>query len=128
MEHPIHHYSANHKLFLISVREFLTLPVKNWRYNRSPDKIRCKDIATYILKTKAPLETVFYLVKNKAYEVLDGIHRYTALKMIVEEPADYITNDIEWLLSSQVLLNIRYKGSNCSLYILLFLMYYYNFL
>jgi hypothetical protein len=85
MEHPIHHYSANHNLFLVSVREFLTLPVKNWKYNRSPDKIRCKEIATYILKTKAPLETVFYLVKNKTYEVLDGIHRYTALKMIVEE-------------------------------------------
>ena len=111
---PIHTYSANHKLYLIPVRDFLEMPVKNWRYNRQPDKGRCKEIAAHI--KKSPIETVFYLAKNGThYEVLDGIHRYTALKMLLEEPADYITADMHMIMTSMVLLNIRFSASEGAL-------------
>ena len=109
----IHTYSAFHKLLFMSVREFLSLPVKNWRYNRQPDKPRCKEILTQIMKTKTPLETVFYLAKNGPhYEVLDGIHRYTALKMIVSAPVDYITDSTTEIMDSMVLLNVRYDATD----------------
>lgn len=109
---PIHTYSATHILYLISVREFLTLPVKNWQFNRQPDIPRCKEIATHITKTKTPLETIFYLAKNGAnYEVLDGIHRYTALKILSAAPVDYITDPMTEIMGSMVLLNIRYDAT-----------------
>jgi hypothetical protein len=103
----LHEYSPTHKLFKTTVADFLAMPVKNWRYNRTPDKARCREIAAH-LQSK-PIETVFYLAsqtqkKDKdIYEILDGIHRYTALKMV---PIDYITGEIAY-----VLLNIRYDAT-----------------
>ena len=101
----LHEYSPTHKLFKTTVADFLAMPVKNWRYNRTPDKARCREIAAH-LQSK-PIETVFYLAsqtQNKnTYEILDGIHRYTALKML---PVDYITGEIAY-----VLLNIRYDAT-----------------
>jgi hypothetical protein len=100
----LHEYSPTHKLFKTTVADFLAMPVKNWRYNRTPDKARCREIAVH-LQSK-PIETVFYLASQKdkdIYEILDGIHRYTALKMV---PIDYITGEITY-----VLLNIRYDAT-----------------
>ena len=95
-----HEYSASHKLFKTTVSEFLTMPIKNWRFNRPVDKARSKEIAQHI--QSKPIETLFYLAEiDGTYEVLDGIHRYTALKML---PVDYITDSIA---TSYVLLNIR---------------------
>lgn len=96
----LHEYSASHKLFKTTVAEFLTMPIKNWRFNRPVDKARSKEIAQHI--QSKPIETLFYLAEiDGTYEVLDGIHRYTALKML---PVDYITDSIA---TSYVLLNIR---------------------
>ena len=104
-------YSATHSLFAIRVRDFLQLPIKNWRYNRPVDKPRSREIAAYLTKTKQPIETVFYLVKtDKGYEVLDGIHRYTALKMLQEEPVDYITGSFYGEV--EVLVNIRFDATD----------------
>ena len=102
----LHEYSPTHKLFKTTVADFLAMSVKNWRYNRTPDKARCREIAAH-LQSK-PIETVFYLASHKnkekdTYEILDGIHRYTALKML---PVDYITGEIAY-----VLLNIRYDAT-----------------
>lgn len=105
-------YSATHSLFAIRVRDFLQLPIKNWRYNRPVDKPRSREIAVYLTKTKQPMETVFYLVKtDKGYEVLDGIHRYTALKIIEEEPVDYITGLVCYG-DAEVLVNIRFDATD----------------
>lgn len=96
----LHEYSASHKLFKTTVAEFLTMPIKNWRFNRPVDKARSKEIVKHI--QSKPIETLFYLAEiDGTYEVLDGIHRYTALKML---PVDYITDSIA---TSYVLLNIR---------------------
>ena len=109
--HPVYTYSANHKLYLIPIRDFLQLPIKNWRYNRPVDKPRSREIAAYLTKTKQPIETVFYLVKtDKGYEILDGIHRYTALKMLQEEPVDYITGSFYG--DAEVLVNIRFDATD----------------
>jgi hypothetical protein len=109
----LHTYHETHKLFTLLIHDFITLPIKNWKYNRSPDKIRCKEIAAHIIRAKQPVETVFYLTKtDKGYEILDGIHRYTALKMISEEPVDYITQNTDWLFASMVLVNVRFAATN----------------
>jgi hypothetical protein len=96
----LHEYNPAHKLFKTTVAEFLTMPIKNWSFNRPADKTRCKEIAEHI--QSKPIETLFYLAEiDGTYEMLDGIHRYTALKMI---PVDYITDSIAM---SYILLNIR---------------------
>jgi hypothetical protein len=109
---PLLSYSPTHILFAIPIHDFLQLPIKNWRFNRPVDKLRSKEIAAYLTKTKQPMETVFYLVKtDKGYEVLDGIHRYTALKMLMEEPVDYITGLVGYS-EAEVLVNIRFDASD----------------
>ena len=111
----LHEYSPTHKLFKTTVADFLAMPVKNWRYNRTPDKARCREIAAH-LQSK-PIETVFYLASHKnkekdTYEILDGIHRYTALKMLpcaFLEKARQKDKDIGEI--AYVLLNIRYDAT-----------------
>jgi hypothetical protein len=115
MSQTVHEYSATHKVLKMSIRDFLALPVKNWKHNRAPDSVRCKEIAEYICKVKKPIETVFYLAYSDGiYSMVDGIHRYTALQMLAESDIDYITEDgdLSWLLSSHVFLNIRFNATN----------------
>ena len=108
----LHTYHKTHVVIKASLIDFLAAPIQNWEYNRPPDMARCEDIAVYH-KAK-PVETLFYLAyqpnkgKKGAYVVLDGIHRYTALKMIHHSHPylDLITP----AESYPVLLNIRFNA------------------
>jgi hypothetical protein len=70
------------------IKDLLVDPVKNWEYNRPPDMARCPDIARYIYNSRKPVDTMVYLSFTnikEVFEVIDGIHRLTALKIIKEE-------------------------------------------
>lgn len=125
----IHNFTAEHFIIKCKINNMLEAPIINWEYNRPPDLSRCPDIAKYMYNSKRPIDTLFYLNYNnikKTFEVIDGIHRYTALKIIKAEnnkpldlicPSDYGTNnDAEWLLNQYILINIRF---NCPLGILI---------
>jgi len=99
----LHEYSTTHFVIKAPIADFLQAPIQNWEYNRPPDLTRCTDIAYYY--TTKPMETMFYLAFNHRknhFDVLDGIHRYTALKMIGAAPA----------LIEPVLLNIRFNATD----------------
>ena len=84
-------YNENHGIYKIMIKDLLVDSVKNWEYNRPPDMVRCPDIARYIYNSKKQVDTMVYLSFNnlkETFEVLDGIHRITALKIIKEE-SDY---------------------------------------
>jgi len=84
----LHSFSQNHLLFKIQVKDILNAPINNWEYNRPPDMARCPDIARYMYNSKKSIDTMIYLTyKNipDCFEVLDGIHRLTALKLIHSE-------------------------------------------
>ena len=117
-------YSENHGVYKIQINELLNDNVKNWIYNRPPDMVRCPDIARYIYKSKKPFDTMIYLSFNnklELFEVLDGIHRLTALKIIKEEnskplellcPCDFgSNNDADWLFKQYILVNIRFNAT-----------------
>ena len=118
-------YSLNHRICKVNVNDLLAkVPIINWKYNRPPDLIRCNDIASYIYNSKTPIDTLIYLHYNNKthkFEILDGIHRFTALKIIYEEnnkplellcPGDLGSNgDAKWLYNSYILLNIRFNAS-----------------
>ena len=44
----LHKYNENHYIIKIQISDFLNSNIKNWKYNRPPDLIRCVDIAKYI--------------------------------------------------------------------------------
>jgi hypothetical protein len=125
----IHSFNQDHFIIKCKINNLLEAPIVNWEYNRPPDLSRCPDIAKYMYNSKRPIDTLFYLNYNnikKTFEVIDGIHRYTALKIIKTEndkptdflcPGDYGSNkDAEWLLNQYILINIRF---NCPLGILI---------
>jgi hypothetical protein len=106
------------------IKDLLVSSVKNWEYNRPPDMARCPDIARYIYNSKKPIDTMVYLSFNnlkEVFEVLDGIHRITALKIIKEEnskPLDLLDqhefgsgNDANWLYNQYMLVNIRFNAT-----------------
>ena len=126
----IHSFTQNHLLFKIQIKDILNAPINNWEYNRPPDMARCPDIANYIYNSKKPIDTMIsmtYKNINDSFEVLDGIHRLTALKIIHTEnskskPLDFITqvqegdypfgynNDAEWLYNQYLIVNIRFNA------------------
>jgi hypothetical protein len=117
-------YSENHRIYKIKIDDLLVGSLKNWSYNRPPDNARCPDIARYIYNSRKPIDTMMYLSFNNlkdTFEVLDGIHRLTALKLIKEEnskPLDLLTcgefgsnNDASWLYNQYLLVNIRFNAN-----------------
>lgn len=126
----IHSFAENHLLLKIKISDILNAQINNWSYNRPPDMARCPDIARYMYNSKKPIDTMIYLTyKNQSdtFEVLDGIHRLTALKLIQMEnsrskPLDFITpsfqgefefgsnNDAQWIYNQHLLVNIRFNS------------------
>jgi len=117
-------YNENHGLYKIKIKDLLVDSVTNWEYNRPPDMERCPDIARYIYNSKKHIDSMVYLSFNnlkESFEVLDGIHRITALKMIKTEnskplellcPGDFgSANDANWLYEQYLLVNIRFNAS-----------------
>jgi hypothetical protein len=117
-------YNDNHNIYKIMVKDLLVESVKNWEYNRPPDMARCPDIARYIYNSKKHIDTMLFLSFTnikETFEVLDGIHRLTALKIIKEEnlkplellcPGDFgSNNDANWLFNKYVIVNIRFNAN-----------------
>ena len=137
----LHSFSPNHLLFKIQIKDILNAPINNWEYNRPPDMARCRDIARYIYNSRKPTDTTIYLTyKNilDRFEVLDGIHRLTALQLIHSENSKILSvsnepasiddnadnsdnefglnefgsnNDACWLYNQYLLINIRFNSS-----------------
>ena len=134
--------NENIKICNIKLSSFLNAHVINWEYNRDPDVVRIPEIAKYIYESKTRIQTMFYLnynFKHDRFEIIDGIHRYCALKMLKSlydedgliiddrlrnENGDNITSwfnpgeNIDWLLNSEVIVQINFKSTYNELIIL----------
>jgi hypothetical protein len=127
--HVLHEYSQTHTIIKVTIRDLLRAPIKNWQYNRPPDMVRCGDIARYIYNSKKYLDTMFYVSFNNikgCFEVIDGIHRYTALQIIYTNNCDPVldlltpgefgnSGDAEWLYTSYVIVNVRMNACEAEL-------------
>ena len=120
----VHSYTPCHKIVKVKVSDILEAPITNWQYNRPPDLTRCNDIARYHYFSKNIPDNMLYFAfnnKNQKFNVIDGIHRYTSLKIIKEhnsKPLDIITpgdfgndNDAKWLYESYVIINVRFNAT-----------------
>ena len=121
-------YNEKHAIYKIKICDILTEHVKNWENNRPPDMARCPDIARYIYNSRKPVDTMLTLSfnnKKEVFEVLDGIHRLTALKIIKNEnskPLDLMNgaefgsgNDASWLFNQHLIVNIRFNATRAEL-------------
>jgi hypothetical protein len=123
-----HNFSNTHKVVKITVKDLLNAPITNWKYNRPADPMRCPDIARYIYNSKKPIDTLIYLSFNNqtmSFDVIDGIHRYTALKLIFDKTNNIDlnvenefgdTNITDILYNSIILLCIRVNAVDSDLY------------
>jgi hypothetical protein len=122
--HILHAYKETHLIIKVPLHEFLNAPINNWEHNRPPDNLRCQDIARSIYNSNNSIDSMFYLSYNnilQTFDILDGIHRYTALKIIEREnkvPINILTpgdfggnNNASWLFESCVILNMRFNTS-----------------
>jgi hypothetical protein len=109
-------YNNLHGIISVPLHEFLQAKVNNYEYNRPPDEIRCLEIKLEICKNKQPIETMFTLSFNNktwSFDVIDGIHRYTALKMLEKEHMSNETiNNYSWLYNTHIIANIRFNSSD----------------
>jgi len=111
----IHSYHANHSLMKIKIIDLLKMPMLNWIHNRPPDMNRSNEIAEYIIIKQPVLDWLFYIVSQKdKYEMLDGIHRFTALHIIhkkIEENTVLIGFNKDAFYNMDVLLSVRINPS-----------------
>jgi hypothetical protein len=119
----MHSFNECHLLCKIPIHSILSGAITNWEYNRPPDMARCPDIARYMYRSKKPIDTMIYLAYKCAadtFEVLDGIHRVTALRILKaenEKPLDLISagdfgsnNDASWIYNQHAIVNIRFNA------------------
>ena len=120
----VHTYNDNHYMYKCKIGDLIKQPMINWSYNRPPDMIRCNDIANHIFTKKPVLDWIFYISYNstrEGYQIIDGIHRYTALKIIeteINKPNDFITpsiytntQEISWLYDMYIICSVRINPS-----------------
>ena len=105
--------SHSHAVYLIQLTYLLNDSIENWECNRPPDEERIPIIAEAIYNKKIPIETMFYLSfnpKTEKFDVLDGIHRLTALKQIKKDNLEKVRGtDADLLFNQYVLVNIRFN-------------------
>lgn len=114
-----HTYSASHHVIKMQIKTLLGAPIGNWGMNRPADRMRCEDIAHYMGISKKPVDTMIYASwnnKQKRCDMLDGIHRYTALALLKEKSShvDFISSefgDLSWLWESFIFVNIRVNAT-----------------
>ena len=108
---------GSRNLVVLELDDFLKLPIINWAYNRPYDSTRIPEIADTILNQKPILDGLFFMNYNsgsKKYEIIDGIHRFQAIKKIVETIKRGPDN--EWFFSKLISSNIYYNKSKGELY------------
>ena len=87
---PIRQHGDKQLICEMPIAILLEMQIENWKYNRPPDMTRCSQIADTYLSTPlaSQLDCIFKLHLNtttQKFEVIDGIHRITALKMLHEQ-------------------------------------------
>jgi hypothetical protein len=104
-------FNENHFIYKIKIVDLLLEDkIRNWEYNRPPDMARCPDIARYIYNSHKPIDTMFYLSYNNiknVFEVIDGIHRITALTIIKTDNLKFCTD----IINQYVIVNVRFNAT-----------------
>ena len=128
----IHKYTENHIMFKCKISDLLEAAsenkIINWKHNRPPDTVRCKELAELVYNKKQEVDWLFYMVaENNIFHIIDGIHRFNSLQIIKRENSkapDYLTpnvfantafcanNNADWLYEKYIFISLRKNMSN----------------
>jgi hypothetical protein len=139
----IHKYNENHLMCKCKISDLLQgaseNKIINWKHNRPPDTVRCRELAEYIYNKKQEVDWLFYMiVENDIFHIIDGIHRFHSLQIIKRENSkapDYLTpiligstafcantiygstmvgtnNSADWLYEKYIFISLRKNMSN----------------
>jgi hypothetical protein len=98
----VHEYNPTHFFCKCTVSDIVFPSISRWEHNRPPDAIRYKELAEKVFYNKTTLDTfVLYVALDESNQlkVVDGMHRYSALKEIQSRSPE--------LLSKWIMLSIR---------------------
>jgi hypothetical protein len=88
--HPeiVHRYSERHVLTLWDIQDMMHAEnrIIPWEYNRPVDMLRVEEIVAFIAR-KHTMDWALYMIydsKTRTYKVVDGNHRYHAIRAFIE--------------------------------------------
>jgi hypothetical protein len=113
-------YNGNHCLLSITIETLVNVmkPI-NWKHNRPADETRWRAIAKSIFNKRTHFDTIIYVhynSTNDTFEIIDGLHRFSAIKHIYNENIkqlnpletnDYGCNrDATWFYNSSIVVSV----------------------
>jgi len=83
----VHEYNPTHFFCKCTVSDIVAIQssISRWEHNRPPDAIRYKELAEKVFYNKTTLDTFILYVafdESNQLKVVDGMHRFSALKEI----------------------------------------------
>jgi hypothetical protein len=101
-------HSERHYTFKCKMRKFLELKMLKWKYNRPPNQERVEEIGDSLNEKNEKLSFIFQCIYNKeehGLELIDGMHRYHAIKYLSSILEDNEEN--EWFYCSVLLIEAK---------------------
>lgn len=113
-------YNDHHCLLTITINALVNvMKPANWKHNRPADETRWRSIAKSIFTKRTPFDTIIYVHYNSTidtFEIIDGLHRFSAIKHIYLENSKPVnpmeTNefggnrDARWFYDSSILVSV----------------------
>jgi hypothetical protein len=103
-------HEDRHQTYKIKMKKFIKLNMKRWQFNRPANMERATEIAESLFGKRQPIFFVFQCIYNQEeglFEIIDGIHRYFALKQLNNMLEENETNS--WFYNSYLLIEMKYN-------------------
>ena len=105
-------HTDRHQTYKIKMKKFIKLNMKRWQFNRPANMERVDEIGESLFGKRQPIFFIFQCIYNQEenlFEIIDGIHRYYAVKKLNDMLEENEQNS--WFYNSYLLVEIKY---NCS--------------
>lgn len=105
-------HSDRHQTYKIKMKKFMKLNMIRWQFNRPANIERVEEISESLFGKRQPVFFIFqciYNIEENLFEIIDGIHRYFALKKLNNMLEESESNS--WFYNSYVLVEMKYNYS-----------------
>lgn len=105
-------HTDRHQTYKIKMKKFMKLNMIRWQFNRPANMERADEISESLFGKKHPIFFIFqciYNIDENLFEIIDGIHRYFALKRLNNMLEESESNS--WFYNSYMLVEMKYNYS-----------------
>lgn len=114
-------YNDHHCLISITIEALVNaMKPANWKHNRPADESRWRPIAKSVFTKRTPFDTIIYVHYNSTtdvFEIIDGLHRFSAIKHIYNENSKVVSHmdtseyggnrDARWFYESSIMVSVH---------------------